>query len=209
VHNNLGNLSLCIGYFAECNDTDVRLVGGVESMTETFGRVEICFGGTWGTVCDDFWDDVDASIVCTQTGLSLEGAIALFSATFGQGDGPIFLDNVACIGNESKLAECQHLGIASHNCTHTKDAAVVCPGSCSNGDIRLVGQVSPTSGRVEVCFQGIWGSVCDDFWDENDTAVACRQLGLNNTGAVPVHSAQFGPGFGIIHLDDVNVMVLS
>jgi len=56
------------------------------------------------------------------------GAIALFSATFGQGDGPIFLDNVACIGNESKLAECQHLGIASHNCTHTKDAAVVCPG---------------------------------------------------------------------------------
>ena len=55
-------------------------------------------------------------------------AIALPFATFGRGDGPIFLDNVVCTGNESSLAECQHRGIGSHDCSHFEDAGIVCPG---------------------------------------------------------------------------------
>ena len=58
----------------------------------------------------------------------ISGAYGLRYATFGQGDGPIFLDDVLCTGSETKLADCQHQGIASHDCTHSEDAGVMCPG---------------------------------------------------------------------------------
>ena len=64
-----------------------------------------------------------------------EGAIA---TTVGQGIGPIYLDEVTCIGNESRLAECQHLGIASHDCSHYEDAGVTCLGEYTNTDAHTI-----------------------------------------------------------------------
>ena len=58
------------------------------------------------------------------------GIQALGSANFGQGSGPIQIDDVSCIGNETNLLNCTHL--TTHNCAHSEDAGVVCSGEISN-----------------------------------------------------------------------------
>ena len=53
---------------------------------------------------------------------------------------------------------------------------------CLNGDIRLRGGTNLGEGRVEICNNNTWGTVCDDAWGTPDANVACRQLGFSPTG---------------------------
>lgn len=59
---------------------------------------------------------------------------------------------------------------------------IVVSAPCSNGDVRLVGGSVANEGRVEVCIDNQWGSVCDSMWDSTDTSVVCGQLGFLQSG---------------------------
>ena len=55
----------------------------------------------------------------------------------------------------------------------------ICFTACESGSIRLVGGMVPWEGRVEVCRDSSWGTVCDDFWSVEDATVACRWAGFS------------------------------
>ena len=52
----------------------------------------------------------------------------------------------------------------------------------SHGAIRLVGGSTWREGRIEICLNSVWGTVCDNFWGNLDAQVTCRQLGYPVTG---------------------------
>ena len=87
--------------------------------------MEVHYNDAWGTVCDDDWDIRDARVVCRQLGFQ-DALNAYENARYGHGTGPIWLDNVQCLGNESSLLLCRHSGVGNHNCGHSEDASVVC-----------------------------------------------------------------------------------
>ena len=89
------------------------------------GRVEISYNGTWGTICDDNWDMKEAHVVCHELGFN-KALSAPTNAQFGAGSGPIWLDEVQCVGNESSLTNCRHIGWRNHICDHNEDASVIC-----------------------------------------------------------------------------------
>ena len=126
---------------------------------------------------------------------------------FPQGSGRVLLGYFSCDGDEANLLECtpNYLYMYVYGyCqrSHYYDAAVICEGDCShnlfhiihvieyfiasvanctNGAVRLRGGDS-TYGRVEVCVNGLWGTVCSDFWDYEDASVICNQLGFSPYG---------------------------
>ena len=131
-----------------CSNGDVRLMNGSEDSASA-GRVEVCFSNVYGSVCNDRWDERDASVVCRQLGIGRSCTLCTSHASyviynfvldnnnviairdgqlFGNNSLPIFLDDVVCRGSETNLLQCSHGGIHQHNCDLSDVAGVICGG---------------------------------------------------------------------------------
>lgn len=86
------------------------------------GRVEVKYNGLWGTVCDDEFGLPDGKVICKMLGFSD------VTTTYNSppGSGRIWLDDLACTGQESDIFDCRNPGIGINNCQHSEDAGVQC-----------------------------------------------------------------------------------
>ncbi|XP_052098351.1 deleted in malignant brain tumors 1 protein-like [Mytilus californianus] len=184
------------------------LVGGPNNAT---GRVKIMYDGQAGGVCNFLWDSRDAQVFCKSLGY--KGGIEIAGAQFGLNPGVFWFSRMSCDGSEDNVLKCSHSGFnrsRGFETTYEKlckkrpnDAAA----RCFSNEIAIKGVRLSTGshyGRVEILLSGPneWGTVCDDYWDNRDATVVCRQLGFKS--GIAKKSGQFGLGSGPIWLDNVN-----
>ncbi|XP_066277067.1 lysyl oxidase homolog 4-like isoform X1 [Branchiostoma lanceolatum] len=190
----------------ELETVEIRLRGGSD---DNEGRVEVLYNGEYGTICDDEWNINAANVVCRQLGY--KGAVGFKrSSFFGPGTGQVWLDNVVCKGNETKIDECSHRGWGKNDCNHDEDSGVICSSEVRDdidisdryvsqvtlkvGDIRLRGltkRIPQAEGYVEINYQEKWWPICADGWDYNDAKVVCGQLGFRDALTVDLRKYRY------------------
>ena len=111
-----------------------------------------------------------------------------------------------CTTHSSVMDCCLLCFISCVLCAHDLTCAHMMFTDMTGGEngtkIRLVGGRNSSEGRVEIQYNGVWGTICDDYWDIHDAEVVCRQL--NYEGAYEaVRYSGFGVGTGPIWMDDV------
>ena len=111
-------------YLHSHTDTDQRVeVALRDGNSKSEGRVEVSKNGQTGTICDDLFDDNDATVICRMLNYTGRPIVGPFGRP---GTGLIALDDLRCIGNETNIMDCPNLGWGVHNCVHSEDVAVRC-----------------------------------------------------------------------------------
>ena len=200
---------------------DLRLVDG---PTELEGRLEVYHCTTsgdcsWGTVCDNLFDQEEATVACRQMGKG-DAKRWQGGGRYGRGSGVIWLDDLGCKGSEARLGDCpfREQTWGSNDCSHSEDAGLNCLGTdfppkppqpppapphapIFAGDLRLVDGPTVHAGRIEIFHDGEWGTVCDDGWGPNEARAVCRQLGYADAAAYEDDTDPYGWSYDVVSYD--------
>ena len=137
----------------------------------------------------------------------LVGAAVITDGSFGSSLNYSLFENITCSENaiESSLTSCTlystdclplcpnniaircfsmlFMGVSINFAQSNQSICVLLdPGNCEEGAIRLADGIIDQEGRVEVCHDGVWSSICDSGWDRTDAYIICQQLGYAETG---------------------------
>lgn len=123
-----------------CTDGQIRIVNGTIQQE---GRAEVCFNGVWGSICQGSWNGIDAYVFCKELGYkgpsnnndliklysffnnSLDPTL-YYNAKFGEGNGPVVWNNIACSGWESTIQSCSKQVYPSFTCSQQYTVGMTC-----------------------------------------------------------------------------------
>ncbi len=138
---------------------DIRLIVSSTTATSVTGRIEVLRSGTWGTVCDDGWNDStiptttsinNVAVTCRSLGYAATGGRVLPSPSILPGTLPTISDNVMCLGTEATLQQCSQNAVGNENCDNSEDVVVTCSS---------IGVAPPTPTAIEVRFGSTSGTL--------------------------------------------------
>ncbi|XP_067678804.1 scavenger receptor cysteine-rich domain-containing group B protein-like isoform X2 [Haliotis asinina] len=176
--NNCGH-SEDVGIICDPSDITMKLTPGYKR-----GLLQVLHSGIWGTVCDDYFGQVEASVVCRALGYQGGKVINEESSI------KMWLDDVECTLQNTDLKDCKHRPWGTNNCGDSEAVGVECfsfPEEATAA--RLVSTTNtPGEGILELYYGGQWGRVYYSGFGVEEATVACRMLGYS-TIAVQARSS--------------------
>ncbi|KAI5617930.1 deleted in malignant brain tumors 1 protein-like isoform X2, partial [Silurus asotus] len=188
---------ICNGSSLAFHEGHVQLSG----ESECHGEVKVYFMEDWRRVLLHSWGLSEASVVCRQLGC---GSVLSYNSSMTKAEhSHMCAVGFSCSGSETHLRNCRRAHQAV-NCSSKDLLSITCSGviNQAHSSIRLVGSGGDCAGRLEVFYNGSWGTVRHDLWDIEDAHVVCRQMQCGVALSNHVLS-WFGPGSGPIWLNQV------
>ncbi|XP_019854464.1 PREDICTED: scavenger receptor cysteine-rich type 1 protein M130-like isoform X2 [Amphimedon queenslandica] len=188
----------------------VQLSGG---KLESEGVLNYCSNGYWVQFCA--LDEEEAVVACKQLGYQPFAALISVAEldSWNEGYSPLA---VSCnrYATETNLSNCSfsstytnnyyYSSVCTETCTHPKAIRCYRGDLCVDGKVRLVDGSLNQEGRVEVCVNGVWGSICGQGWSTSDARVVCKQLGYPDTEPYISTNGKYGAGNGPIFFSGVS-----
>lgn len=137
-------------------------------------------------MCDDDFNEDAAKVVCRYLGFKGRASIRK-DGYYGKGTGPIWLDQIYCFGNESKLHECDHWDFGVHNCDHDEDVGVVCGSDSNEAMDERKSKVTEVTPRPQPLVPSTCGLRKDNLFFKNDEEIQFRvvQAAVAKVGYYP------------------------